>query len=140
MNELEQYALMCETSKEVQKQWGRKSGDVYYSPNESLVFEICKHIEIWNVPKDAVWLPREEDLWAMLTATHTLCAKISMFHEFYDPEFYCPESTAPCKACSSLGKHRRTTFTTLKQFLLAFVMEERWKKAWDGKSWIKEVK
>ena len=88
---------------------------------------------------------RQDQLWDVLSATHMLSAKISMFHDFYEPEFRCPGEnnsleTSPCKKCVKLGVYRRKTFATMEQLILGFVMDELYKKRWDNtrNDWVKD--
>lgn len=117
----------------------KKAGDDAYTDKWEKKFG-------FGSPEDCYWnkkwigLPDQDQLQEMLFATHTLGAKISMFHDFYEPELYCPGEdnsleTSPCKKCIELGTYRRTTFTTMDQLQLAFIMSEKFKKTWIGSKW-----
>ncbi len=51
-------------------------------------------------------------------------------------ESNCPDRD-PCKECCELGKFNRTTYTSMEQLWLAFVMKELYSKQWNGNNWIK---
>lgn len=67
----------------------------------------------------------------------TLGAVIVGLNEFYDPEHVCP-SYEPCEICIKNGVYNRTTFTTMKQIMLAFAMKERFNMIWDSaeETWV----
>lgn len=67
----------------------------------------------------------------ILTPPLTLGAVIVGLHDFYDPESICLRDE-PCEKCKIKGKYNRTTFTTMKQILLAFAMQERFNLKWDS--------
>lgn len=94
----------------------------------------------YSMQKDKlVWLPRQDQLQKMLSKTCTLGYFISGLHEFFDPESLCPDADGeypPCSKCLSAGKERRTTYETMEQWWLAFVMSELYTKKWNGTEWV----
>lgn len=159
MDTSKKYILMCEKAKEIQETWCPKEGDhrdLVWSNWDGLSGKYKGKGRVWianlNTWKEfrhsnngvewfkkfCTWLPRQDQLQEMLSETHMLCAKISMFHDFYDPERSCPEID-PCKKCQKIGKYRRSTFRTMEQLWLGFVMSELYKKRWDDKKkdWVK---
>ncbi len=84
--------------------------------------------------------PQLDKLLELLKDTHTLGAILQGLYWFYEPEHFCPNSdndVVTCK-CALVGTERRKTFDTIEQFALAFVMDELYKKRWNGSAWIKD--
>ncbi len=89
---------------------------------------------------DFIWLPRQDQLLALLKDTHTIGVILQGLYWFCDPEHFCPNSddeVSSCK-CTSIGIERRKTFTSIEQFTLAFVMDELFDKVWNGEDWVKK--
>lgn len=103
-----EYTKMCKASKEIQ--------------------ELS---EIWErepTLEDLIDLCQTEDP-EIKTPALTLGAVIQGLHEFYDPEHFCP-SDETCDECKTKGNYRRRAFKTIKQYMLAFTMQERFNKVW----------
>ncbi len=86
-----------------------------------------------------IWLPRQDQLQEMLKGSHTIVAIIQGLHWFCDPDHFCPDNDNEHKNCKcyEIGIERRKMFKTIEQFTLAFVMDELYKKKWNGSEWIK---
>jgi len=82
--------------------------------------------------------PRVDTLLDMLKKTHTVGAVLQGLYEFYEPEHFCPDQgneLITCN-CASKGVERRKGFESVEQFALAYVMDELYKKQWNGRHWV----
>lgn len=134
MDTTEQYIKMCESSKEIQKLVQHNLDNTYGSKEDFWGYSDRKG--------RLVWLPRQDQLQKMLKNTHTMGAIIQGLYWFYEPEQFCPDTDnkyRECK-CSSTGIERRGIFETIEQVTLAFVMDELYKKKWNGSEWINDEK
>lgn len=133
MDNTNKYVEMCESAKEIQK-LVKSNHDGTYGSKE----------DFWgySMQKDKlVWLPRLDQLQLMLSKTCTLGDFISGLHEFFEPESICLNTTSEyplCKKCSEIGKERRTTYETMEQRWLAFVMTKLFTKKWNGTEWVND--
>ena len=73
-----------------------------------------------------IWLPRQDQLQEMLSQ-HSLWSKTLAFEFFLRKEG------------SYDIKSYAFQFTSMEQLWLAFVMEEKYNKVWNGENWIKEI-
>jgi hypothetical protein len=85
-----------------------------------------------------IWLPRQDQLQGMLSASVTIGYMVCELNEFYDPESQCVYGNPPCRSCRNLGIRRRATYDTMSQWWLAFVMFEKFRKWWsiEKSEWI----
>lgn len=148
MDTSDQYIKMCK-AKEIQDLWKRLPGD--WVKNEYAgIFIFNRHTSLpeydvsytkdgksmimtqeeWNKEHN-IWIPRLDQLIEILSDTHLLGGVIEFFYDFYDPERSCLNNDEVCKECSEKGIMRRTTFKTMEQLMLAFVMSEKFCKTWD---------
>ena len=120
-----EYIKMCEKTEEIQKEWKPTGGDFYSTGWNLLTIEFVVFYESLDelitgqhskqIKKDIVWLPRQDQLQAMVRkrSIFALCCDISEF-------------------CNDV-KHK-----SMEQLWLGFVMEENYKKVWNSKEWVKE--
>ena len=148
---------MCENAHQIQLKWKPQDGDFAYTKGDEVDGgEYSERVSIiwnelmplgyhnwddrWYLPSSA-WLPRIDQLCDMIKNTHTIGATIQGLYWFYEPEHFCPNSDddfMTCK-CADIGIERRKRFNTIEKFALAFVMDEVYKKRWNGFEWIKDA-
>lgn len=134
MDTTEKYIEMCK-AKEIQSRWRPIDGDFY-------VYSIVVHYphvytegsklsaELMNMNKDNwIWLPRQDQLRGMLSASITIGYMVCGLDAFFDPERYCANGV--CEVCKERGLRRRTAYDTMEQWWLGFVMHEKFGKWWN---------
>jgi len=108
-----EYVKMCEKAVEIQA----------LAPKPTILGG-----NFWHYPEGAtgapiVWLPRQDQLQEMLFDTEHIFARVVLLKEFVrQNERYI------------LNKMR-----SFEQLWLAFVMQERYSKIWNGEDWIKKL-
>ncbi len=135
----ETYIKMCEQAKEIQlaNQEFKTNKNIHQS---SVVNCICIVLgDFFYLPeiytqwfdKDAIWLPRQDQLQEMVIISADcigggLAGVLGDFYDFLRPVGISMEFIAGyCKQ-----------FTSMEQLWLAFVMKEKYGKVWDNKDWI----
>ena len=80
-----------------------------------------------------VWLPRQDQLQGMLGETHSVrpISLVGFLHQVLNEDLTCTEEV-PCNGCVEEAKYWRS-FGSMEKLWLAFVMKEKFNKAWDGK-------
>ena len=65
-------------------------------------------------------------------------AMIMDLYWFYDPEHFCTSDDSEYSTCTckQKGIERRTRFGSIEQLWLAVVMNEKYKKEWNGIEWL----
>ena len=135
MDTTEKFIAMCK-AKEIQSRWRPADGDFYvYSVVIKDPQIMIRSAKFGIEPMDLsqwIWMPRQDQLQDMLSATVTIGYMIVGLEAFYDPERY-------CRKCSDVGERRRLAHDTMCQWWLAFVMREKFGKEWDVEKseWIK---
>lgn len=124
---------MCEKAEEIQKEWEPTGGDFYLTGLNLLTIDFVVFYESLGelitgrhskqIKKDAVWLPRQDQLQEMISLKNPVEAVLlykrflNRFNAFYSGD----------KTCHSM-----------EQLWLTFAMKENYKKVWNGKEWVKE--
>jgi len=134
MDTTPKYIKMC-SCPEIQGLWKPRWGDFVYD-NDGAVFPIATV----RIDKDeCTWLPRQDQLQAIVETEYHQPMLAQVFYEFIEPEFFChhmdeeDENGFACPVCSKLGRERRGAFNSFEQWWLAFVMQEKFNKVWDDK-------
>jgi len=136
-----QYINKCQGAKEIQKKQ-LSTGDFFYIPpyancgtTGSLIYTDDMKEDLIGV--DFVFLPRQDQLQEKLKESHSMGAMIQDLYWFYDPEHFCPETDDEYRICTckQKGIERRTRFCSIEQLWLGVVMDEIYKKEWDGFEW-----
>ena len=90
------------------------------------------------------WLPRQDQLQEMVGQPN-LAYLLLDFRKFTSPDEYCLHGKSReagfynqdyCKICTNKRIKAFKTFTSMEQLWLAFVMNEKFGKVWDGDKWI----
>ena len=108
------YIKMCEKAVEIQEPWvisGRNIGDFYYNLH-------THHRDIWKAHNKLasdfdIWLPRQDQL----------------------QEIYCTEYAFGLRWFYEFAIVNQIKFNSMEQIWLAFAMQEKYGKVWDGKDW-----
>jgi hypothetical protein len=132
------YIKMCKKAEEIQREWRPRIGDFIYdidykkiyvitgNPMDEL-YEVTKPILVneTNFKERDIWLPRIDQLQEMLLSTDLSIEWQVILDEFY--EFLHLLSTP--------------IFTSMEQLWLAFVIWEKYKKAWNNEKeeWVDET-
>jgi len=131
MDESVKYMLMCEKSTEIQRRWKCEDGDWIYCKKKLEMVRVGIHVvgsciikvdnnkfsfysgynEYVDVErKDIIWLPRQDQLQAMICVAFNPYIHLDEFYKFADKHF---------------------DFKSLEQIWLLFVMSHIDKKGWD---------
>ena len=100
-------------------------GDICYADEQSLSYDFSNNIFLW--------LPRQDQLQEMLGETHSVrpISLVGFLHQVLNEDLTCTEEV-PCNGCVEEAKYWRS-FGSMEKLWLAFVMKEKFNKAWDGK-------
>ena len=149
MDTTEQNIKMLSKAWEIQEKWQHQEGDFYFCPGKHSRGVVRILVNVSHMPKDAktasfntfknyIWLPRQDDLQAMLEEKD-IFALLDLLHEEVNEYEYIP-------SVSGLGseidawkpKKYYEQFTSWEQLWLALVMKLLYTKSWNGEDWIKE--
>lgn len=128
MDTSEEYIKMCEKAEEIQKEWKPHWGDFSSEKEDNTyVFVLTTVKNIVQDQQDYIWLPRQDQLQEMIIASPFDCDLWDRFTDFiFTP--YNDDDPNKNEACE--------LFQSGEQLWLAFVMEEKYNKVWDGTNWI----
>lgn len=125
-----QYILMCEKAIEIQSIRKYEDGSLEAESNtkKPYVGFICTHCDDEHGVDSAyldgnIWLPRQDQLQDMVYKNQTIEELIADFNRWFGifidsiPLWF-------------------DNYTTLEQLWLAYVMQKKFSKQWDGKDWI----
>ena len=131
------FILMCEQAEEIQKTSNQiVDGDYYYwsvdkkihlSFTENFMHEhgyVVHHPEQWDYlnERKCIWLPTQEQLQKMMTEQgYFRFTLIELFYHF----------------ASDVFKSNSSQKFSMNELWLAFVMQEKYNKAWTGDKWVK---
>lgn len=130
MDTSKKYIKMCERAVEIQDSWKARTGDSHCTSQGSLIlFDSDHNINGW---KDigTVWLPRQDQLQEMLYST---IERGSEFVIFMQPKF---NRFSGYKHTAQGSMDYPDMVASMEQLWLAFVMEEKYSKTWDGEDWV----
>jgi len=140
MDTSEKYIEMCEKAGEIQqlrkkaKDWDK--GDWYHHlVCGGNIHVVSMKLNTWDITvQGSIWLPRQDQLqeiWMKHPEEHSDDARFEakmdafiywLWGETFKHNFY-------------LSQYHN--FPSMEQLWLAFVMEEKYNKTWDGKEWVK---
>lgn len=89
--------------------------------SDGIIDEIFTGEELSRAPAE-IWLPRQEDLQAMINQRHVCLIQAERFYSYLKNEY-------------SLGRIEKYKTVTMGKLWLAFVMKENYGKIWDGEAW-----
>lgn len=122
MDTTPEYIKMCEKAKEIQKE---KDWPKWYNSGPCCMWPKWEaYLKPWYLSqehhgvKDSIWLPRQDQLQAMVIKTGTATNLACYFHSWIQDK-------------GNLASH-----DSMEQLWLAFVMYEKYGKVWNGTDWI----
>jgi len=131
----EKYIKMCESAKDIQRQWIFKSGDFVFDPD----FEDLQ-VLLWYPAKDYneyIWLPRHDQLQEVCIEFFMQILRISEFEAFLRfLEWY----SGRLRYTFEHGLKNESRFIDSGEELLlnrAMIMIHR--KKWNGEGWVKAI-
>ena len=131
MDTTSEYVKMCQEAKEIQALWPLEDGDFYIPKPSSLQGAVLAFCALCNIKDsfgnvfigeqnkgDYIWLPRQDQLQELVKerGLQSLTWNIYQFTE-------------------SVSGGGFTIEGSMEQLWLAFVMEEKFGKIWDGEAW-----
>lgn len=142
MDKAETFIKMSRKAKELQagrlyqRDWDE--GDFYYWSGD--VDNVCGHCEmhgVCNVDGElsgVVWLPRQDQLQEMVRISSQSHNVLRLAHRFW---FFVNRSPLISRAKYTPDWAKTIEqFTSMEQLWLAFVMQEKYGKIWNGEDWI----
>lgn len=150
MDASNRYVLMCQKADEVQTLWSPKQCDFIISlsdleegvsfcrPAESLVQVINMYyneqdgeqylLECDELKEQAIWVPRQDQLQKIIEPD---TAKVyTHMHEVMERQYHDYSKNAMVRASE--------LFYSMEQLWLAYVMKEKYNRAWNEDGWVKE--
>ena len=126
MDTSKEYIKMCEKAEEIHKRWCPNVGDFVYRGKEYLKIKdaCCVVTDILDSRiEKCTWLPRQDQLQDIVFEDKIFDWQswVDLFEQFRVSPIKTEE-----EACSSM-----------EQLWLAFVMKEKYNKAWSGEEWVK---
>lgn len=152
MDTSEEYIKMCEKATEIQKQWVPQMGDFFqgrWADNTTHIHcvnygykldgdgffvamtgrEPDMNYEYYTYPQyNCVWLPRQDQLQEIMNIEYDM-----LVYEFV--EYLCGD-TGGHGGNRFADEHVYGKFNSYEQLWLAFVMEEKYNKVWNGEDWV----
>lgn len=157
-----EYINMCTRATEIQKTWQPEPGDSFYIaegsfsmgepaeigeshykgeivhaneldvPKKDATYPVMENGK-WTTTKDIyIWLPRQEQLQGMIDTTDP----IILLDEFCSFIAYA-DWGMPLYQINKYGKKPiDKVFTSMEQLWLAYIMQTKYHKTWDGVGWI----
>lgn len=134
MDRTKEFILQCEKAVEIQKQWELMSGDFFTRSLTDMVYTLdqgeldningidrdrCHKMPYFIWIGSKIWLPRQDQLQGMLKDKYSWSNNIP-HHLIWD-------------FSSFVENHGR--IKTMEQLWLAFVMQVKFGKVWNGKDW-----
>lgn len=113
-----EYINMCQKAVEVQELWEPQEGDWYISKTLLFCMQWSLVIDFVNDKTGIIWLPRQDQVQKILDMTdpHIITTRIDLWWK---------------------QDHIFTGFCgSMEQLWLAFVMQEKYNKTWDGRDWV----
>ncbi len=123
MDTSKEYIKMCEKAEEIQALSPRKryAIDLYAFDGGIHTYDLYRPEEYHCA---AIWLPRQDQLQEMVESNVEIYTIVYLDKEWYLGDGY--------------GGIERPSYPSAEQLWLAFVMEEKYNKIWNGEDW--EVK
>jgi hypothetical protein len=141
MDKTEQYISQCKAlPEEIKKLWKKELGDFVYVPEYDMIHTVfdgadneysasTNHIsQHYRHIDKCTWLPRQDQLQDMVKNVGI----VSFSNNLFDLDFEFSNFIMEFRS-SYLSK-----FKTMEQLWLAFVMNEKFNKKWNGHEWIKQ--
>ena len=130
MDASEKYIEMCRAADEIQKAWEPSDGDYYryfILDNPQVYIRSARHGVDPVDPEHWIWLPRQDQLQDLLDGDLTDIAE--GFYDYMTAGGYNYE-------CPEFNDTRCKEYGSMEQLWLAYVMESKYSKQWDGTAWI----
>jgi hypothetical protein len=153
MDTSETYMKQCEKAGEIQRIWdksGIKWGDFYVYNDEPCsrddpAYGFYGELQIKCVGKsetvehNAFWLPRQDQLQEMVGMVGDPLFATYRLRLFSEGLKYVPDGAVYAHIDRSIDIQETEypkQFTSMEQLWLAFVMQEKYNKVWDGENWL----
>lgn len=133
-----EYILMCEKSKEIQENDGKKYNNIYYDINNEKIINSYDYINCSDkfLRLSLVWLPHQDQLQDIIKDKYIMLQDmILVFYDFSNSKYTYRKITGYTN--QTIGADRAYYFNSMEQLWLAFVMKEKYNKFWNGTDWIK---
>lgn len=146
MDTTNQYIEMCRKAGEIQELWVPSCSDYVVSPTTGF-FEIYSSRELENAIRyknDYIWLPRQDQLQEMLITIFedkNKTAYVPVKMPQYRNNYLCRSMIGSFDSYIHRNSPARDEciwqFSSMEQLWLAYVMEKKFNKTWNGGNWIK---
>jgi len=132
------YIEMCEGAEEIQKIGKEipmlKGDDMFYHPSVDVVEIWCRWLQLEkgkDFLENLIWLPRQNELQEMVLKSFDVVEKIQALKDFI---FITHKKIGPNDVW--MTDDYIMSLESMEQLWLCYVMEEKFKKSWNGKEWI----
>jgi hypothetical protein len=117
----DEYIKMCEKAEEVQKEWKPTNNDYQHRIPNKITKEDYNNHKINLTKKYHIWLPRQDQIQEMMNFK---TYQVGWFSGWvHDLDYN--------------NKEKWQQFDTMEKLWLAFYMEEKYGKVWNGDEWFK---
>ena len=124
MDVSQEYVKMCDEAEEIQKKWKGMTADFYiYKYQKGTRSHIRTNPYYGSHPNQGIWLPRQDQLQDMVTATSIEDLMLDLL-SFTSRHLDNPFTDYARK------------FTSMEQLWLAYVMRRKFDKVWSGNRWV----
>ena len=116
MDTSKEYIMMCGKAEEIQKLWKhskRSGGDWYFHTELNYAYSVTDYDQN---DKHCIWLPRQDQLQKIIKIPNSV--RMEHFFRWWKNNY----------------------FPTYEQDWLAFLMEKKYQKIWNGQDWTKVAK
>jgi len=142
---------MCKKAEEIQNirqaddcvdrdEWWQP-GDFIFNKDEEYIFTVCgvRHCAYdtgYFNNKDSIWLPRQDQLQEMIRKDYKIVLSGFNFWESGGEIAHLKTDNTNIDIQIFSGLDMRDKFASMEQLWLAFVMQNLYRKVWDGNNWI----
>lgn len=117
MDTSEEYTMMCELAKEIQKQWDYSVFDFWKFKNPELPPPLISGYDCFE-KEGKIWLPQQDQLQKMFNYDWHSVFCNGLISKFHESQYY-------------------IQFKTMEELWLAYVMKEKYNKIWYDDNWVK---
>ena len=139
MDRTPEYIRMCDAAGEIQQQWQKEYGDFYATENDRIScwlpdkdahrdvrkgFAVCRRGDLIQLQK-FTWLPKQSQLIEMAQVPGRRYESVTLDFFNWTKVTYDAKARLP-----------GDIFGSLEQVWLAYVMQKKFVKKWDGSRWV----
>lgn len=128
---------MCEKAEEIQNSkfskdaeyWIIDAGDMFSTPSFGIVVYGSKTEEAYQIERESVWLPRQDQLIEMVGDGNGIFGGYADFIDQFEKYV--------AKTIDRIWQKDRFRYTSFEQLFMMFVMSVKYDKIWEKRTWTK---